>query len=96
MKALATIYSIKGPWKGQLAIVPRPRGGDWLEDELRSWEEGGLDLIASSLLVLRGTDPEEALNRVATARGRAVPDTSEQRQWVNNFARYLPAATIRR
>ena len=96
MKALATIYSIKGPWKGQLAIVPRPRGGDWLEDELRSWEEGGLDLIASSLLVLRGTDPEEALNRVATARGRAVPDTSEQRQSVNNFARYLPAPTIRR
>jgi protein-tyrosine phosphatase len=172
MKVLPTIYSIEGPWKGQLAIVPRPRGEDWLEDEVQAWREGGLDvivslltasearelsladeaalvqakglrflqfpipdysvpssfestlafvekldeglargenvaihcrqgigrssLIAASVLVLRGTDPEAAFNQVATARGRPVPDTSEQREWVTNFAHYLHTATAQR
>ena len=172
MKVLPTIYSIEGPWKGQLAIVPRPRGEDWLEDEVQAWREGGLDvivslltasearelsladeaalaqanglrflqfpiadysvpsslegtralierldqalaggenvgihcrqgigrssLIAAAVLVLRGTDPEEAFNRVTAARGRPVPDTSEQREWVINFARYLHTATAQR
>ena len=172
MKVLPTIYSIEGPWKGRLAIVPRPRGGDWLEDEVQAWQESNLDvivslltpsetqelsladeaalaqgsglrflqfpipdyslpssfedarafvemldaaltggenvgihcrqgigrssLIAAAVLVLRGTDPEEAFNRVAAARGRPVPDTSEQREWVTNFARYLQTATVQR
>jgi protein-tyrosine phosphatase len=172
MNAPPTVYPIKGPWKGQLAIVPRPRGEDWLEDEVQAWREGGLNvivslltpaesadlnlaqeaelvqanglrflqfpiadysvpsslegtlafiekldqaltagenvgihcrqgigrssLIAAAILVLRGTDPEEALSLVATGRGRPVPDTSEQREWVTSFARYLPAAIIQR
>lgn len=172
MKVLPTIYSIEGPWKGRLAIVPRPRGEDWLEDEVQAWREGGLDvivslltadearelsladeatlaqanglrflqfpipdysvpssleaalafaekvdealtagenvgihcrqgigrssLIAAAVLVLRGTDPEAAFKRVATARGCPVPDTSEQREWVTNFARYLHTATAQR
>ena len=172
MKVLPTFYSIEGPWKGWLAIVPRPRGGEWLEDEVRAWREGGLDVIvslltpmeagelgltdeamtaqatdvqflqfpisdygvptstedvlalleeldraltegknvgihcrqgigrsatiASSLLVLRETDPDEALNRVAAARGRSVPDTPEQREWVTNFARYLATQRTQR
>ena len=165
MKVLPTIYSIEGPWKGQLAIVPRPRGEDWLEDEVQAWREGGLDaivslltasearelslgdegplaqahgvrflqfpipdysvpssfdatlafvekldealtrgenigihcrqgigrssLIAAAVLVLRGTDPAEAFQQVAAARGRPVPDTPEQREWITNFARCL-------
>jgi protein-tyrosine phosphatase len=49
MKEPVTIYSISGPWKGQLAIVSRPRGGDWLDDEVRAWRESGLDVIVSLL-----------------------------------------------
>jgi hypothetical protein len=30
----AQLYWIEGPWAGHFAIVPRPRGGDWLEDEI--------------------------------------------------------------
>jgi protein-tyrosine phosphatase len=45
--------------------------------------------IASSLLVMRGIDPEEALIRVANARGCRVPDTIEQREWIRSFAHYL-------
>jgi hypothetical protein len=31
------LFWIPGPWKGKLAIVPRPRGGDWLDDEVGGW-----------------------------------------------------------
>jgi hypothetical protein len=44
-----TIFWIDGPWRGRLAIVTRPRGGDWLEDDMTSWRRAGLDLIVSLL-----------------------------------------------
>ena len=157
-----TVYWIAGPWPGRLAIVPRPRGGDWLEEEIRSWREAGLDvmvsllthdedtelelhqeellcrargiqfhaypiqdrgvptsrkvttdlvqklekaleagksvavhcrqgigrssLIAALLLVSAGIDPEAALAQISQARGCAVPDTLEQRNWIKSFA----------
>jgi len=42
-------YWIDGPWPGRLAIVPRPRGGDWLEDEVGAWRQAGLDVVVSLL-----------------------------------------------
>jgi protein-tyrosine phosphatase len=42
-------YWINGPWPGKLAIVPRPRGGDWLEDEVAAWRQAGLDVVVSLL-----------------------------------------------
>ena len=157
-----TAYWIAGPWPGRLAIVPRPRGGDWLEEEVRSWREAGLDvmvsllthdedtelelhqeellcrargiqfhaypiqdrgvstsrkatsdlvqklekaleagksvavhcrqgigrssLIAALLLISAGIDPEAALVQISQARGCAVPDTLEQRNWIKSFA----------
>jgi predicted protein tyrosine phosphatase len=47
-------YVIAGPWTGQLAIVPRPRGGEWLADELRGLKNSGFDTVLSLLT------PEEA------------------------------------
>ncbi|HEV3263815.1 MAG TPA: dual specificity protein phosphatase family protein [Gemmataceae bacterium] len=47
------VYWINGPWRGRMAIVPRPRGGDWLEDELRSLRLAGIEVLVSLL-----TDPE--------------------------------------
>lgn len=43
------VYWIEGPWSGRLAIMPRPRGGDWLEDEISSWRRLGIDVIVSAL-----------------------------------------------
>jgi predicted protein tyrosine phosphatase len=34
---------------GRLAVMPRPRGGDWLDDEIRSWRRSGVDVIVSLL-----------------------------------------------
>jgi protein-tyrosine phosphatase len=45
----AELYWIEGPWPGRLAIMPRPRGGDWLEEEAASWRRMGIDVVASTL-----------------------------------------------
>lgn len=158
----AQVYWVPGPWPGRLGIVPRPRGGDWLADEIRSWRAAGLDVVTSlltpaevaelelqeeearareeglemlafpipdygvpssleavanlvsrlekaleagknvgvhcrqgigrssllvaTLLVAAGDDPEEAFRRIEKARGRPVPDTAEQREWVARMA----------
>jgi protein-tyrosine phosphatase len=155
-------YWIDGPWPGRLAIVPRPRGGDWLEDEVRFWQQVGLDVVVSlltrdevadldlakeaelcqangiqfvsfpvadrgvpssrkatlelmrnlnktladrksvaihcrqgvgrsavivaCLLILSGIDPETAFQHISVARGCAVPETAEQREWVIAFS----------
>ena len=42
-------YRINGPWSGELAIIARPRGGDWLEGELRALKESGFDIVSSLL-----------------------------------------------
>jgi protein-tyrosine phosphatase len=35
--------------KGLLAIMPRPRGGDWLDDELKALAKAGVNVIVSLL-----------------------------------------------
>jgi protein-tyrosine phosphatase len=48
------LFWIEGPWPGRLAISPRPRGGDWLEEEMKAWRQAGVDAVVSLLT------PEEA------------------------------------
>lgn len=45
----ATIYSIKEAAPNRIAIVARPRGGDWLCDELRALSQEGIDVLVSML-----------------------------------------------
>lgn len=45
----ATIYSIKEAAPNRIAIVARPRGGDWLGDELRALSLEGIDVLVSML-----------------------------------------------
>lgn len=45
----AKVFWIPGPWRGRLAILPRPRGGDWLGDETKAWHEAGIDVVVSLL-----------------------------------------------
>jgi protein-tyrosine phosphatase len=42
-------FWIPGPWAGRVAIPPRPRAGDWLADEVRSWRDEGIDAVVSML-----------------------------------------------
>ena len=43
------LYWIEGPWAGRLAVSPRPRGGDWLRDEIINWQKSGVDVVVSLL-----------------------------------------------
>ncbi|MEO8373417.1 MAG: protein-tyrosine phosphatase family protein [Candidatus Solibacter sp.] len=152
------LHWIDGYWPGRLSVSARPRGGDWLEEELAHWRASGVDevisllepeeaerldlrdeesvamgvgmqfrsfpivdrsvpasrretlrlidqlsavlssgknisihcrqgigrtgLVAASLLVNRGLSPGGAFDIISQARGIAVPETDEQREWV--------------
>lgn len=45
----AELYWIAKTWPGKLAVFPRPRGGDWLPDEVQDWVAAGLQVIVSLL-----------------------------------------------
>lgn len=51
---VSRVYPITGSWPGKLFLSSRPRGGDWLEDEVAGWRRFGVDTIVSLL-----TDEEE-------------------------------------
>jgi len=163
------VYRIDGPWPGRLAVSARPRGGDWLEDEVKGWHQAGFDiivslltpdevdemdigleerysrhnhmefvsfpivdrsvpdsraalklierleadlargksinvhcrqgigrsaLIAAGLLIGRGIPAEEAVKRISQARHSPVPETSEQRKWIDSIASSLAPAKL--
>ena len=82
------LYWIEGPWRGRLAIMPRPRGGDWLEDEIQFWRRSGVDVVVSLLTCEEQTElnlpEEEALCRANGIEfvsfpivDRSVPSSAE-------------------
>lgn len=158
------IYWIETRGPGRLAVMPRPRGGDWLDGEIRALKTDGVDILVSlltpeeevylglqeegataerhgirfvshpiwdrgipadpkqtwalarelsvlyaegktitahcrmgigrsplilaSIMVHRGHSAEEAWSAIGSARGCPVPDTVEQREWLER--RSLP------
>ncbi len=64
------LYWIKGPWPGKLAISARPRGGDWLEDEISGWRTAGVDAVVSLLTPQENKDLQlGAESNLAQSRG---------------------------
>jgi protein-tyrosine phosphatase len=49
LRISSDLYWIEAPGPGRLAVAPRPRGGDWLEDEVAAWVATGIDVVASLL-----------------------------------------------
>jgi len=43
------LHWVNGPWRGKLAMAARPRGGDWLPDEIASWRSSGVATVVSLL-----------------------------------------------
>lgn len=44
-----TLYWIPTSSPGKITISARPRGGDWLEDEIEGWRKQGIDIAVSLL-----------------------------------------------
>ena len=42
-------YLVPGRWPGKIVVTPRPRGGDWLSDEIGSWQQAGIQTVVSAL-----------------------------------------------
>lgn len=160
------LYWVEGSWPGKVALAARPRGGDWLEDDITGWKRNGVDvvlslltneeesdldlaneastvrtqgmeflslptpdrqvpysetevaaildalnsaltaarnvvihcrqgvgrsgLVAACLLASKGLDSRSAVNKVSIARGVDVPETREQREWIDHYAAILP------
>jgi protein-tyrosine phosphatase len=159
------LYWVDGPWPGKLALASRPRGGDWLDEEMAGWRRAGIDtllslltpeeeqdldlkceaqeakargmkflslpipdrqvpnsesevsvvldrldadlsagknvvvhcrqgigrtgLVAACLLITKGLTPDGAIKSVSVARGNPVPETTEQRRWIDHYAAVL-------
>ena len=47
---------------------------------------GRSGLMAACLLVTRGQEPGSAVMELERARGTAVPETAEQRAWIDLYA----------
>jgi|SRR6516162_2508191 protein-tyrosine phosphatase len=91
------VYWIQGPWSGRLATSSLPFGGAWLEDDMASWRQEGVDIVVSLLTQAEikdadlGQQPESC-----SARGmemisfpiwdRSVPSSREE---VLELVRYL-------
>lgn len=74
------LYRVAGSWPGTLFLSSRPRGGDWLEDEVLGWRRFGIDTVVSLLtgdeeqeldLVKEST---EARNQDLTFLSYPIPD----------------------
>ena len=50
MKIQPEFYWIQG-FKEQLAIMPKPRAGDWLADEINGLRQEGIDILVSLLTI---------------------------------------------
>lgn len=43
------LYSVQGLSSGKVSVMARPRGGDWLLDEIRNLRISGVDILVSLL-----------------------------------------------
>ncbi len=79
----ATIYPIKEATPNRIAIVARPRGDDWLCDELSALSREGIDVLVSMLteeeaneLGLRRESQECGAAAAITFVNLPIPDRS--------------------
>ena len=84
----APLYSVQGLSIGKVNIMARPRGGDWLIDEIKALRAPGVDILVSLLTSLEMSEldlAEEAtfchqqgISYISFAiRDRSVPPFSD-------------------
>ena len=53
---------------------------------------GRTGLVSACLLIGKGLSPEKAVQSLSAARGNPVPETEEQRRWIDQYAAILAGA----
>ena len=75
------IYWIRHDQQSRLAIVARPEGEEWLEEDLASLKQGGIDVLVSLLM------PDEAEDLGLAHEG----DLATQKGWSSSLTQFLTA-----
>ena len=79
---MSSLFWVDGPWPGKLAISARPRGGDWLDDELAAWRREGITTVVSLLTPEEeqelGLEREAAQSRHQGIRFLSLPVADRQ------------------
>ena len=65
------LYWVEGSWPGKVALAARPRGGDWLEDDITGWKRNGVDVVLSLLTNEEESDLDLA-NEASTVRTQGM------------------------
>jgi protein tyrosine phosphatase (PTP) superfamily phosphohydrolase (DUF442 family) len=102
MEGAMTIFWVNPGANGRLAIVPRPRGDEWLADDLDAIRHNGIDILVSLLTSAEaaelGLAREQALCEKAGIEFRSfpVPDRSVPDSYRELHAMAEALATERR
>ncbi|GAA2105407.1 protein-tyrosine phosphatase family protein [Actinomadura alba] len=72
-----TLYTVDHPGPGRLSTMAKPRGGDWLHDEMTALNAEGVDVLVCALTPLEldetGLGAEALSAQVAGLRFVAIP-----------------------
>jgi protein-tyrosine phosphatase len=72
-----TVFWVNPGANGRLAIVPRPRGNEWLRDDLEAIRRDGIDILVSLLTSVEaaelGLAHEQILCEMASIEFRSFP-----------------------
>jgi len=85
---LTKLHWVDGPWPGKLALAARPRGGEWLEDEMAFWRSEGVDMVVSLL------EAEEERDLDLAGEGREARAQGMKFQSLPIGDRQVPASDI--
>jgi predicted protein tyrosine phosphatase len=73
----AELYTVEHVGPGTLSVMARPRGGDWLPDEVQAWRDAGVDMVVSLLTPEEreelGLNDEASLCQLANLAFHAFP-----------------------
>jgi len=100
----ASLFTIPRPGPGTISTMPRPRGGDWLSDEMTALREAGADLLVSLLTDLEASELDLAAEPAAAEtaglrfitfpiQDMGVPSVARYRDLVGRLGQELQAGS---
>jgi protein-tyrosine phosphatase len=83
-------FRIDDPYNGRLSISARPRGGDWLEDEVGTWRE----ILGRGGVIVSLLSPDEEESLALESEGRYCQDNGLQFRSFPIVDRSIPSSDV--